>query len=1021
MKQKLLTILVLFAVGITSALAQSKTITGKVTGADDGLTLPGVSVKVQGTSMGTQTNAEGKFTVNVPATAKALIFSYLGYASQTVAIGSRTVIDVKLNPDTKALAEVVVVGYQTIKRSDVVGALSTVDGKDLEAKPLASFTQLLQGAATGLQVTAANGRPGSNAVIRLRGQGSITAGSDPLIVVDGIQITTAAYNGLNPDDIENVSVLKDAQATAIYGSRGSNGVIIVTTKTGKANAPSLRYSFRFGKTQRQDFNNVRLMTSAEKLQYEYDAQYTNPTLDSMITNRGYVVTPPFPGAPGSKINFITPAQRQTIWDLAISRGAGDWSKYLFQNATMRTHEISLSGGADKLTYYLSGDINDNPGVERFSEFNRKGGRLNVTYQVKDWFKVGTNIGVTSSHEQRVRDAYNTQNSQGALFFFNPYEQPYNADGSYNLTAQGFSPLEGAVNNPTLYDRVNQFGTFYGEAHFLNHLTLKSQYALNYNTLAYQSYLEPGSNLAGILGYNQKNDQNNTDYFYSWTNTANWVQTIDNKHTFNALIGTEYDKDHVYNSSLTGRGFPSKDFTTLDNAATPTTATTSITEFSLISYFASLSYDFDKRYFINVSGRRDGSSRFGANVRFANFGAIGLAWDIKNEKFLTLPNWVSELKLRGSYGTAGNNTIPEYTPYGTYSVTTKYNDQTALIPSKLSNPNLTWETGYTKDAGLTYGFLDGRITGELDWYNRVNKNLLYPVNVSQTTGFTSYTGNIGAVQNQGIELAINGAVIRKKDLKWNVSFSYSHNDNKITQLYSDNAAGQAAYGITKLVVGQPINVYFLMREKGVDPADGQEVYYNIDGTETKTYAGSQAVVLSGKSPIVKYFGTIGTDVSYKGFDFDARFYYSGGNWIFNVVDQDATSSGDVSTNLLSYAANYWKKPGDVVPFPRVLDPATGKPDTKQATEFFTDKYLQKGDYVTLRDVTLGYTVPGKYTKRLGIANIRVFAQGTNLATWTKFHGNPETGDAGETTTANGTLYQYGYPPIKGYTFGIDVRF
>ncbi|MDB5115241.1 MAG: hypothetical protein JWQ79_733, partial [Mucilaginibacter sp.] len=610
MKKLLLVSLCFLVLCITQVFAQNRTVTGTVTAKDDGLPIPGVTVKIKGTSIGSPTDANGKYQINVPA-GSTLVFSFISYLSQEIPVGDKSVIDVSLNSNNKELSEVVVVGYQTIRKGDVIGALSTIDGKDLEAKPIASFTQLLQGLAPGLQATAANGRPGSNAVIRIRGQGSIFAGSDPLIVVDGIQITTAAYNGINPDDIESVNVLKDASATAIYGSRGSNGVIIVTTKAGKANTPVLRYSFRYGKTQRENFSNVQLMSAAQKLQYEYEAQYTNPTLDSMITARGYSVTPPTPGAPGSKINFITPAQRQGLWSLAESRGAGDWSKYLFQNATMKTHQLSLSGGADKLTYYLSGEINDNPGVERYSQFNRNGGRLNVTYQAKSWIKIGTNIGVTASNENRVRDAYNTQNSEGALFFFNPYEQPLLNNGQPNPTASGFSPIEGALNNPTLYNRINEFGTFYAEANFFKHLVLKSQYAINYNTLAYSSYLEPGSNLAGILGYNQKNDQNTTDFFYSWTNTANWTQSI-GKHSINALIGTEYDKDHAYTANEVARGFPSKDFITLENASTPTTASTSITEFSLISYFASLSYDYDKRYFINVSGRRDGSSRFGPN-------------------------------------------------------------------------------------------------------------------------------------------------------------------------------------------------------------------------------------------------------------------------------------------------------------------------------------------------------------------------------------------------------------------------
>ncbi|CAM3765338.1 SusC/RagA family TonB-linked outer membrane protein [Mucilaginibacter galii] len=1010
MKKILLILLALSICVVSNTFAQGRKITGKVTGADDGQPLPGVSVVVKGSTSGTQTDPNGNFTLNVPTGATTLVINYVGFVTQEVSISGTDNVTVSLRSDVRSLNEVVVsAGYQSLQRKDLPGAVSIVGSKEVEQKPIASFTQLLQGTAPGLQVTGSSGRPGANAYIRIRGTGSITASSEPLIIVDGVQVSTTAYNGLNPNDIENVVVLKDADATAIYGSRAGNGVLVVNTKQGRPGAPTVRYSFQYGKTQAQKLKNVSLMNAQEKLQYEYELGFTNGTIDTMITNRGYPA--------GTDITTLTPTQRTDLWNLAISRGAGDWRDYLLQNATTKTHELALSGGADKIKYYLSGNISDYPGVERFSTFKRKGGRLNVEYQIKDWFKLGTNIGVTQTHDNRVREAYNSQNSYGALFFFNPYEQVYNADGSYNTTlSNGFSPLEGAVNNPVSYDRLNQFGTFFGEARFFKHLLLRSQYGINYNTLKYQSYLQPGSNLASILGYNQKQDQIQQDFFYTFTNTANWLQTIADKHNINILAGTEYNKSNLYSLSATGRGFPSKDYTTLENAATPTAATTSINEFALISYFGRVQYDFDKRYSINLSGRRDGSSRFGANVRFANFYAVGAGWDLRQEKFFTLPEWVTDLKLRGSYGTSGNNNIGNYEALGTYSLTGRYNDQTAAVPARLANPNLTWETTYAKDIGLTYGFLDGRITGEIDYYSRNNKNLLYQVQVSQTTGFSSYTGNIGAVRNYGVEFAVTGNVIRKKDFRWDVTLNYTHNDNEISELYVDNASLASSAGFGQLVVGQPIGTFYLTRYKGVNPANGKAVYYNRDGSETETYPSGQEVLLNGKSPNVKYYGTVGTNLFYKGIDFSARLYYSGGNYIYNQILQDATSNGSsIQSNQFTEASNYWKKPGDVVLYPNPLDPT-------QATVHDSDQYLEKGDYVTLRDVTLGYTLNNKLTNRLKVKSIRVFAQGTNLAVWTKFKGLPEVGDSNnERTDYPGTFNLYGYPPIKGYTFGIDVRF
>jgi len=1004
MKKLLLVSLCFLVFAITQVFAQNRTVTGTVTSQEDGLPIPGVTVKIKGTTNSVLTNANGKYSISA-AVGSTITFSFISYSPSQAVVKNDGVVNVSMAASNKELNEIVVIGYQSIKRADVVGALSTIDAKQFDEKPIINFTEDLQGAATGVQVVTGSGRPSDGAVIRIRGTGSITASSDPLIVLDGNPISSASYALINPDDIATVTILKDAQSVAIYGSRGSNGVILVTTKAGKANEPSIHYSYRYGKSQREPFKNETLMNSAQKLQYEYEVGYTNPTIDSMLTNRGLT----------DDITAVTAAQRANVWSIAESRGAGDWSKYLFQNALSQTNELSLSGGSDKLTYFASANINSNPGVERYSFFNRKGGRLNVTYQAYPWFKMGTNIGVTSSSENRVREAYNTQNSAGALYFFNPYEQVYLPDGEFNPTANGFSPLEGAVNNPTLYNRVTDFGTFYAEANFFKHLVIKSQYAINYNTLNYSTYLEPGSNLANILGYNSKTDEIQQDFFYTITNTINWNQTIGGHHTIDFLVGNEYDKDNLYTLIATARGFPTKQQVTLENASTPTAATTSLSQYALISYFARAAYDFDKRYFINISGRRDGSSLFGANVQFANFGAIGAAWDLKNEKFFTLPNWVSDLKLRGSYGTSGNNAISPYQALGVYGLTTKYNDQVAAVPSRLANPNLTWETSLATDFGITYGLFDNRLTGELDYYNRNNKNLLYPVNVSATTGFSSYTGNVGAVRNRGEEIAATYQIIRGKDFRWSVNASYTHNDNVVTALYSNNAAGNAdPYGIQKLVVGEPVNVFYMVKEKGVNPADGKEVYYNKDGTTTETYSGGQSQVLHNESGQVKYFGSFGTTVYYKGIDFSTSFYYSGGNYIYNLIYQDATNPGEYTQNLFTSAENYWKKPGDVVPFANPLDPS-------QQVENLTSKYLEKGNYLELRDVTLGYTLKNEWTKRAFVKSLRFFAEGTNLYVWTKYHGNPEVSEAGETTSFSGSISQYGYPPVKSYVFGVDVRF
>ena len=988
------------------AYAQDRVVSGKVTAADDKLPIPGVTVKAVGASAATQTNADGLFTLSIPEGVTQLQFSFLGYATRTLPIAAGT-MNVVLKQDSKQLQEVVVTGYQSLNKKEVTGSSSTINGKMVEQKPIISVTQLLQGTSTGLQVTGASGRPGANAFIRIRGVGSISAGSEPLFILDGLQIQASAYNALNPNDIEQITVLKDAAASAIYGSRAANGVIVITTKSGKMGEPVLSYSFRTGRSEAQELKNTKLMTPIQKLQYEYELAYQNPYLDSMIVNR--IASGELPA--GSTIFNVTPTQKQGLWDLLSSRSAGNWRDVLLQKALSNTHEIALSGATNEMKYYFSLNTSDNQGVEVLSGFNKKGGRLNVEYQAKDWFKIGTNIGVTATHETQVREPFNTQNLYASTFLYNPYEPVYNADGTYNTTMAGFSSLEGSTNNPAQNDRLSTFGTLFGEAKFFKHLTLKSQVGINYNTFKRQAYTKPGSNLAVLLGLNQKNDQGNQDFYYVFTNTANWNQTLGQKHNINALIGTEFNYDNIYFYSLTGRSFPTASVSTLDNAATPAVATTSVNEFALISYLTNISYNYDKRYYLSFSGRRDGSSRFGQNNRYATFSSFGFAWDIKNESFINA-EWLSSLRLSASAGTTGNNNIGNYDAYGTYSLTPKYNDKSAAAPIRLPNPNLTWETKEKRNLGLSFGLFDERISGSVDYYNDLTKDLLYNVNVSLTTGFSSYKGNIGNMQNSGLEFSLNGDIIRNDNLRWSINTNYSTNNNKITKLYSDDVP--TTYGRYK--VGEPIETFFLVRWAGVNPANGKNTFYNIDGTTTETYSSSQAVLLKGKSPNVKFFGNVATNVRYKGFDLGANMYFSGGNYILNVMYQVGASDGEnYNSNQFTDAFNYWKNPGDNVPFANPLD-------VSQNVTYDTDKYLEKGDYITLRDVTLGYTLSEKYCKYIKAKGLRVYLQGTNLFLGTKFRGLPEVGESnGERADYPGSFNLYGYPPIKAYTFGLDIKF
>ena len=1019
--RKTLSLITCVLLALGQLVAQTRTISGKIT-QENGRPVANASVLVKGTVTGTTTTEDGTFSLNVPPAAKTLIISAVGMGSIEVSIGNKTVINEVMKSSDKDLQEVVVVGYQTLRRAEVTGSVSTVTAKAIADKPITNFTQLLQGNAPGVQVTAQSGRPGMSAFIRIRGTGSIGASSDPLILVDGVAINTAAYAMLNPNDVEDINVLKDASATAIYGSRGSNGVLVITTKKGKGQS-TLSYSFRLGTSKALDPKNSKLMDSRQKLQleYEFGANNKNPVLDSMITSR--VTSGALPA--GSTLFNITDAQRNGLYDLLVSRQA-DWNKVLMRNATMRTHEVSLQGGADKFRYFFSMNKSDNEGVERESYWNRIGGRFNMEYQANDWFKIGSNLGVTHTVDNVNRELFNGQAIYTTAMLINPWEPELGSDGQYNITTLGQNALETAIRNPNVADRIGSFATVFGEAKFFKHLTLKSQLGINYNTLSQEYYLEPGSYLAAVLGYNQKRDNGNREFLYSWTNTANWRQTIATNHNINFLAGTEFTKDKFYSYSLTARGFPTASVNTLENGSTPTQATSSRYDWSLISYFASAGYDYKKKYFLTLSGRRDGSSRFGKNNQFANFWAVGGAWDIKSEDFIRL-RALSALKLRGSVGTSGNNNLStsinptaasQYLALGTYALNVNYNNQPAASPNQIANPDLTWEQNNNYDIGLEYALFDSRLTGSIDYYYRKTNHLLYPVNLSLTTGFATYQGNIGSMKNSGIELMLGYDIIRKKDMTWNVSVTYTNNSNKILSLYNDSVPAAGTGGFAYLKVGQPIFAYYLANWAGVNPQTGKNEYYDLAGAKHDTWNSSYQRIQKGKSSQIKYYGSINTSFTYKQFDLGAQFYYSGGNYIYNVQWQVSASEGsNVANNQYVEALDYWKKAGDVKRYANLKD-------VTQQTTYDSDKYLEKGDYITLRDVTLGYTLDSKIAQRIKMKGIRIYVQATNLWLGTKMHGVPEVGQSnGESTTYTqpGLITLYAYPNIRAITGGVTVQF
>jgi TonB-linked SusC/RagA family outer membrane protein len=1012
--KKLVQSLFLMLLIATSVLAQDKIVSGKVTSLEDGLPLPGVSVKVTGTKIGIQTDANGNYSINVPKTARSIEVSFIGFTTKTVQIGTKTVLNVSLETDAKQLSEVIVTGYQTKTKADLSSAISVVSAKDIAERPNPSIDQLLQGKAAGVQITSINGAPGNNAFIRIRGTGSVNAGSSPLLVVNGVQIpdnmTNEFYSNLNANDVENISILKDAAAVSIYGARGSNGVLVITTKSGANSNGKITYTFQYGTSEKIP-DNFDMMSTAQKLKYEYDLGYTNSYFRAYLKNNGFPST--------ATVTNVTDAQRQDGWNSIIAT-SHNWQDDILQKGNIQSHQVSAGGSTDKSTYYFSLQKYNADGLTVGSDFKRYTGNLNVSSKIKSWLTVGNSFTLGQKATNELRDRYNAQNPFYAMYAYNSYEPVFNADGSYNYTTQGFPILEAVRNNPEVRKYLTGLNSFNVDIHPIKGLNISSKMGLTLDDYKRTSFIKPGSVLDQYVGDPTapgiKVDNGSTEFSYDWINKASYAFNVKKDHNFNVLVAEEFQKDQFTSYVLNKKGFASGDLSTQDNGAANTgTNGTTASAFTLFSLFGTADYNYKGKYFASGTFRRDGSSRFGSNNKYGNFYAASLSWLINQENFMKDITWINLLKIRGSIGTAGNYNIGNYQSLGLFGYG-KYNDQLTAVPSQIANPNLSWETKLKRDVAVDFEFFKSRISGSIDYYNETTNDLLFNVPVSPTTGFTSVLKNVGALTNKGVETYLSGDIIRKKDFTWSVNGNITFNKNKVTKLY----AGQSeivSNGIAVFKPGYAYGTFKLVRWAGVNPQTGQAQYLDKDGAVTTTYSASDAVVLDGKSPNPKFFGGFGTSLNFKGLDLSAQFIYTSGNYTLNYLKRDLESWGSrVYYGQSVGALNYWKNPGDT----DVLPKAT--PTTVQRT---TDLYLQKASFMRFKNLTIGYTIPKAYTQKIKVQSLRVYVVGENLLTYNPNHffGDPEVGYGQQESnlTQLGQAKAYTYPQTRQFTFGVNVGF
>lgn len=989
----ILTLLLALVVQLT--FAQQKTITGTVTD-DTGLPLPGANVIIKGTSTGTQSDFDGNYTISANV-GQTLTFSYVGFDTKEVKVGAQNTIDITLNPGS-ALEEVVVTGYSTRNQSIQTSAVVSISASELsQMAPTTSIDNMLQGKAAGVQVTAANGKPGQGAFVRIRGTGSLTAGgSSPLYIVDGAPIREVDLANIPNEDIENISILKDAATTAQYGSRGSNGVVIITTKSGTRNKDaSIRYSSRYGVVSRVD-TNYELMDAQQKMQFE--AEMYALGVSAAATLPGVATTP---GSP----------ERQFLLD-----NETDWEKLILKDGILQNNSIAFTGGAEKLDYYFSVSHDRNTGIlDKIDGFERLGSRLNLNLDAKKWLKLGVNVGYSRSTSDEPRDRFNAQNPFFVTYSANQYETEFvldefgnpvlddNGDPIYNLGAVDYPIREALTDEPQTDINNTTLASVRAQVLFNDNWSYEFQTAVNWLARRTEYYIKPGSYLAqvaaGLEGGNKRDFQDHR-LDLTISNRINY-NLANNDHSLNVLGLYEYNMNE-FNRILAESGkFPSPLLTTQTNAGEIRNATSNRNRLTLVSYGLFADYNYDERYYVSGSVRRDGSSSFGNDVQWGTFYSGSLAWNVANENFFNA-DFVNDLKFRGSYGSVGNRSgIGRYEAQGTVTFGS-YPGGSSTIPDQIANPELSWETTTTTNVGVEFNAFNNRLRLVSDYFIRKTTDLLFPVQKSYESGAGQIVSNIGDIENKGLEISLQGEIFRTPDFTWTLGGNILFLDHKILKLPNGEPLDAPNTDGIRWEEGRMINEHFLIRYAGVDPETGRGQFYGGDGNiyfADELPEDIENRVFQGKSTIADKEGGFFSNITYKGFGLRTDFVFKTGNYINNIVQARTTFDGaDINYNKSVDAFNYWQSPGDtdVAPSPMFAVEDRG-------TYYSSDRWLDKGDYIRLRNVTLSYSFPSKVLEKTPINSLRIYIQGQNLLTFTKFWGDPEVGiSSGESISFANTV-------------------
>jgi len=1014
MRKILLLGLMLFLVNAV-AFAQGRVVTGTVTSVEDGMGVPGATVLVKGTTIGTATDIDGKYSINVPAGSNVLVFTFVGLTSQEVNIGNRSTINVALESDITALSEVIVTGYGTQPKREVTGAVSSVKGDAIQNLPLQSFDRALQGRASGVQVRSSNGLPGGAVNIRIRGVGSVNAGNEPLFIVDGVQLnnqSNASFTQsnplafLNPNDIESMEILKDAASAAIYGSQAANGVVIITTKKGKQGKAKFEFNAFSGETQPMKF--LDILGGAEWYGMRRDAfinsGVANPEANA-LSNMGRLPS-----------NWTT-LTRPALDALGLALPTYDWQREVMGAGRLQNYEMSVSGGDDKTTFFLSGSYNYQEASFRPVDFERGTVRIALTHQATKRLSIETNMNL-STFQQNVPFAVegsflgNPAFSASAVL---PHNAIYNEDGTYNTAIAGVLGqnvvLVNAYNSGL--QRTNTaVGNLITNYKIAKNLSFRSLFGLDYRLLQGDNYRDPRTpDGAGVIGRSSVQSDWRTRFIT--TQTLNWNKTFNGVHNMSAIAGVEYLSETREGISGAGIGFPTFQFRTIQSAATPESVSGFWTGYRRASVFSSVNYDFKKKYLITVTARYDGSSRFGTENQYGLFPSVRVGWSLVEEEFLKNSSAVSEMKFRASYGLTGNDQIGNFDARGLYGGGGNYSGSAGIVPSSLANLGLSWETNNTLNLGLDFGFFENRITGSVDAFDRRTKDLLLSQPILWINGFGGISNNVGELQNRGLEFELSTVNVDKGGFRWNSSFNITKIDNQILSLYSGLQFLPANPGIA---VGQPVGrsgegAVFSQEYVGVNPATGRPMWLDINGNIT--YLPLAADRKYQGSSLGTVFGGLNNNFSYKGFELTTFFTYEyggvGGDGQYGFLRENGTR---LTLNALREVNDRsWKTPGQITDIPRNLT-TNGGNEVRSVGRNSGTASLLKYDFIRLSQLTVAYSFKPSLVSRIGLTRARIYAQGVNLWTYTDYPGyDPEFTGAG-----TGQI-----PLTKSYTLGVQIGF